>query len=109
MPGNYPDSNMDIHRGTLFLTTGGINRVLYPGTNRLLPADGNGNVPAKVEVIDNWLIGLNRDNSISVWERATGELTLNFYLFDDLNWAAVTRFGRVVTSNQKASSYIKQY
>ena len=108
IPGSYPDSSMHVSRGTLFLTTGGVNRALYPGSSRFIPVDGNNNIPVKVEVIENWLLSLNRDFSLSVWERATGKLLINFYLFDDLNWVAVTTSGKIATSAKSAGSYIKE-
>ena len=74
-----------------------------------MPVDGNDNIPVKVEVIESWFIGLNRDFSLSVWERTTGDLVVNFYLFDDLNWVAVTPSGNVATSVSSLSSYIKEY
>ena len=109
IPGRVSNASMSVNRGTLILTTGGVNRALYAGTNRFMPVDGNENIPIKVEVIDNWIVGLNRDYSLSVWERATGRLFLDFYLFENLNWVAVTRSGRLISSTGNLGSYIKKY
>jgi WD40 repeat protein len=109
IPGSYLDSSMHVSRGTLFLTTGGVNRALYPGSTRLMPVDGNENIPVKVEVIDKWLIGLNRDYSFTIWERATGKLVVNFYLFDDEEWVAITSSGKIAASAVNTSSYVRQF
>ncbi|MBN1686744.1 MAG: hypothetical protein JW852_08825 [Spirochaetales bacterium] len=108
-PERVTDASMSLNKGTLVLTTAGVNRVLYTGQDRVMPVDGNDNIPAKVEIIDNWIISLNRDGSLSVWERATGKLALNFYIFENMNWVAVTRDGRVISSSHLTDSYIKTY
>lgn len=108
-PGWTSDASMSVNRGTLFFTSAGVNKALYALANRFMHVEGNDNIPVKVEVIDNWVIGLNRDNSLSLWDRATGELVLNFYLFDDLSWTAVTPSGGVISSAGSLNSYIKVF
>lgn len=109
MDGAHKDSTMSVSRGTLFFSTGGVNRALYAGSSRFITVDNNGNIPVKVEVMDDWLIGLNRDSSVSVWDRATGDHTLDFFLFNDLQWVAVTKAGGVVSSTQRIASYVREY
>jgi hypothetical protein len=109
MPGAHTDSAMSVGRGTLFFSSGGVNRALYPGTDRFLPVDSNDNIPIKVEVMGDWLIGLNRDSSLSVWNRATGAHAVDFYLFDDLEWVAVTPDGAVVSSAESTMPYVREY
>ncbi len=99
-------ADMSVDSGTLFLTSAGTNKVLYARAGRLMHAEENDNIPVKVEVIDNWIIGLNRDYSLTAWDRLTGEVMVNFYLFENLSWAAVTKAGQVVTSTGSLSQYI---
>ncbi len=109
MPGKHTEATISVGRGTLFFSSGGVNRALYAGTGRFMPVDSNDNIPVKVEVMEDWLVSLNRDSSLSVWNRATGSHALDFYLFDDLEWVAVTASGDVVSSSNRTDSYVKEY
>ncbi|MBT3273568.1 MAG: hypothetical protein HN368_10450, partial [Spirochaetales bacterium] len=109
MQGTHKDATISINRGTLFLSSGGINKALYPGTQRFMPVDGNNNIPILVRVMDQWLISLNRDSSISVWNRARGTHELDFYLFEDYEWVAVTSRGSVLSSVRQTNSYLAYF
>ncbi|RKX77320.1 MAG: hypothetical protein DRP87_09525 [Spirochaetes bacterium] len=49
----------------------------------------SGNIPRKLLIHSSYLFSLNRDSTISVWNKETGEKLLNIYLFNDLNWVAI--------------------
>ena len=107
--GIHTDATMAVSRGALFLTVAGINKTFYAGTHRFVSVDGNNNIPVNVEVMGDWLIGLNKDSSVSIWERANGSLILSFFLFSDLEWVAISKTGAVFSSADRVSGYIKEY
>ena len=109
MAGKHADATMSVGRGTLFFSGAGVNRALYAGTGRFTPVDGNDNIPVKVEVIDDWFLALNRDSSLSVWHRASGIHALDFYLFEDLEWVAVTASGEIFSSASRTDAYVREY
>jgi WD40 repeat protein len=109
MAGKHADATMSVGRSTLFFSSAGVNRALYAGTGRFMPVDGNDNIPVKVQVIDDWFLALNRDSSLSVWHRATGAHALDFYLFEDLEWVAVTASGEILSSTSRTDAYVREY
>lgn len=63
-------------------------------------------IPRKLYVADKLLISLNRDQTVSIWDRYTKERMLDLYLFNDYNWVAVLPGNRYLTS-EDGDKYVK--
>lgn len=92
-PGEDEQATFAADSGALFASIGGQYLIRYPGSSRFLPVDQADNVSKILKMTDRWLFSLNKDSSITLWEKATGKKVLDFYLFKDFTWAAVTPSG----------------
>ncbi|MBN2534064.1 MAG: hypothetical protein JXB88_14335 [Spirochaetales bacterium] len=63
-------------------------------------------IPRKLYVADKLLISLNRDQSVSIWDRYKRERMMDLYLFKDFDWVAVLPGNRYMTS-ENGEMYIK--
>lgn len=57
-------------------------------------------IPRELHIQGDLLIALNRDSSLSIWNKRNGMKVLEFYLFQDNNWVAV--FGDGSHMNHKS-------
>jgi hypothetical protein len=94
--------------GALFASIGGQYLIRYPGSSRFLPVDQADNVPKILKMTDRWLFSLNKDSSITLWEKTTGKKALDFYLFKDFTWAAVTPSSGYLHQGN-VNAYITEY
>lgn len=85
------------------LGTQGVKMLYWGGFTPFEPGTGN---PGKLIVMEDYLLSLNSDNSISFWGKTTGELDFTLYLFKDLNWILLFPQGRYMTSGD-AEKYIR--
>ena len=65
---------------------------------RLDPLQPSVSVPRRLYLQGNLLVALNRDSSITAWDTRTRRRLLDFYLFRDLEWAALFADGRTAVS-----------
>ena len=100
LEGEHRSATMAVQRGVLFFSINGQNRALFPGSRRFLELGDNNNIPKTVDVMDHWFISLNRDSSITIWNRSTGRRTLDFYLFNDQEWTIITADGEILSSGR---------
>jgi WD40 repeat protein len=46
-------------------------------------------IPRKLKATDQFIISLNKDSTVTVWDRRSGGILLEFYPFKDLSWVAL--------------------
>lgn len=74
-------------------------------STNLEPSD---HIPRKLLVHGDWVISLNTDSTVTVWNRTTGKRMLDLYLFKNLSWAAILSSGKFISS-PGAERYIKAF
>lgn len=104
------DLDADLHideSSTVFTTLGGGAIRSWNGT-RWLNFESNGNHPMKMASQAGKLYAVNRDGSLSVWDKSTGKLIGDICIFNDGNWLAYGPSGNFLTSlaDEKISSKI---
>lgn len=81
---------------------------LFPTTGQTTELQGTDHVARKLIVHGKWLVSLNADSSLTVWNRVTGRRIFDLYLFKNLSWAAILASGQFVAS-PGAEKYIKVF
>jgi WD40 repeat protein len=61
--------------------------------------EDNNALPRTVAVENNAVYAINRDGSVSIWSKKTGDHLLDFYLFKDKSWLAVSAGGYFLESD----------
>jgi WD40 repeat protein len=99
---SYPGEDLDAtlvlgNDGTVYTSLGdaGVRSISWGET---LDFENDGKLHRVLKIAGSWLISLNSDSSITVWDLETRDKLLDFYLFDDLNWAAISSEGGYYTS-----------
>ncbi len=83
---------------TLYFSVGDGTVTSWNGL-RLNPLEpSTAGVPRRLYISGRLLFALNRDSSITVWDTRSRRVVLNFYLFEDLEWAGLFADGRVAVS-----------
>lgn len=102
---------VDPSSGALYTTVG------YRGVQRILPGSApdaytlfqrTNHLPRKVVVARHWVISLNSDSSLSMWDKQSGRWALDFYVFKNWSWLAILPSGKFYAS-PGALRYIKAY
>lgn len=99
------DIEADVHvdgDSKLFTTIGGGPVLAWNGTNwsRFEP---NGNRPLKLSSYGDKLYAVNRDGTVTIWNKTTGRLILDICVFKDGNWIAYTPTGNFISSADEES------
>jgi hypothetical protein len=63
--------------------------------------DASGQIPRSLYVHNDKIYALNLDSSISAWEIRSRRLLLNFHMFDDGSWTALTPTGGIRLSREE--------
>ncbi len=97
----------DPDNGFLFTSLGmeGVQR--WDG-RKLTEFQRNDHIPRKLFLHNNLLFAANSDSTVTVWDVHSGDIVLDFYLYEDLNWVAVLPEGRFAASDG-ALRYISAY
>jgi len=100
---------IDPATGTVYTSIGfsGVQALSSPG-EPAVQFDRTDHVPRKLVVSGNWLYALNTDSTMTIWNKNTGKLLLNLYIFKDDSWAAVLASGQYYSSGG-AEQYIKLF
>ena len=65
-------------------------------------------IPRELFLHNTHLFSLNKDNSITVWDKNTGKKLMDFFIFRDKNWVALLAGGEYYSSSG-ADEYISVY
>lgn len=79
-------------------TSLGFEGVTAYGANETRTFKQTDHIPRNIYIHNNLLYTINLDYSITVWNKASGKRLMDFYVFDDLNWAAVLTTGEYYAS-----------
>lgn len=90
-----PDTN-DVY------TTAGYEGVKIWDGRRIRQYEASGSIPRIVRGHGDYVYAVNRDATVTVWNKSTGESILRLYVFDDASWIAVTASGYYVASDDAA-------
>jgi len=103
------DSTADVvwddQSGKLLTTIGyeGLQRIDGRTSSRL---GSPGQIAREIAIGGLFIAAVNADGSVSVWNRATGELLFDLYVFDDSGWIAITKDGAFLASNSRLERYL---
>ncbi|HUX22814.1 MAG TPA: hypothetical protein VMW69_16380, partial [Spirochaetia bacterium] len=86
---------------------GGVRQIV-PATGDTTTLESTDHIPRKLVVHGDWVLSLNTDSTISVWNRMTGAFVFDLYLFKDMSWAIVLASGKFISS-PGARRYIKVF
>ena len=106
--GEDPDGRIAVDNGELFFSTRGENRILRQDRRLFAQVEKNNNIPATLSMTDRLLVALNRDSSVTMWDRRTGKKILDLFIFDNLSWVIVDSNGDVHGSGN-SEKYITRY
>ncbi len=102
---------IDPFSGSLYTTLG------YRGVRRLDPGGSpeaytlfqrTDHIPRKIALRNDWVVTLNSDSSLSVWDKKTGRWILDFYVFKNWSWLAMLPSGQFYAS-PGALGYVRAY
>ncbi len=102
---------IDPASGDLYTTLG------YQGVRRITPGgfpeaytqfQRTDHIPRKLAIENNWIVTLNSDSSLSVWNKKTGKWVLDFYVFKNWSWLAILPSERFYAS-AGALRYLRAY
>ena len=100
-PGEDHSSGLavDSASDTVFSSLGfdGVKQI-DPTTGSITDFQSTDHIPRKLIVHGNWVISLNTDSTITVWNRLTGKRLLDLYVFKNLSWAAILSSGKFISS-----------
>ena len=100
-PGEDHSSGLavDSASDTVFSSLGfdGVKQI-DPTTGSITDFQSTDRIPRKLIVHGNWVISLNTDSTITVWNRLTGKRLLDLYVFKNLSWAAILSSGKFISS-----------
>ena len=100
---------VDPSTNSIFTSLGfkGVQQIV-PATGSTTTLENSDDIPRKLLVHGDWVISLNFDSTISVWNRMTGQLVFDLYLFKDMSWAIVLSSGKFISSPD-ARRYIRVF
>jgi hypothetical protein len=88
-------------------TTAGYEGVKIWDGRRIRQFEAPGSIPRAVRSFGSYVFAINRDATLTVWDKRSGEYLLRFYVFADGEWIAVTSEGYYAQSeNADAQSYL---
>lgn len=100
---------VDASSNSIFTSLGfGGVRQIVPSTGDTTTLEKTDHIPRKLMVHGDWVLSLNTDSTISVWNRMTGRFVFDLYLFKDMSWAIVLGSGKFISSPD-ARQYIKVF
>jgi WD40 repeat protein len=82
---------------TLYFTIGGDSINAWNGY-RFVQLEPSPHVPYRLYSLDKMLFALNQDSTITVWDTRSRRILLHFYIFKDMEWAALLANGLEYTS-----------
>lgn len=100
---------VDASTNSIFTSLGfsGVKQIV-PATGATTTLEKTDHIPRKLLVHGDWVISLNTDSTISVWNRMTGNLVFDLYVFKNMSWAVVLKSGKFISS-PGARQYIKVF
>jgi WD40 repeat protein len=100
---------VDASTNSIFTSLGfkGVKQIMS-ATGDTISLERTDHIPRKLLLHGNWIISLNADSTITVWNRTTGKRVFDLYLFKDLSWAVISSSGRFMSS-PGARKYIKVF
>ena len=104
--GEYFDSTIAEHLGTVFFSVGGRCFLKTSGKDRFIELDGLDGIPIESEIYKEWIYTINRDSSISLISTRDGAHMANLYLFDDAEWVALTTDGDLIARSRNEGGYL---
>ena len=93
------DASMVVGKdGTVYTSLGnrGVRSIQW---GEALEFEDDGKLRRRLDLNRDWLIALNFDNSLTVWDTVSRKRILDFYVFADLTWAVVTSAGGYYTNS----------
>lgn len=83
-------------------------RHIVASSGKTTKLESTNHIPRKLIINGKWLISLNTDSTVSIWNRSTGKRIATLYVFKDLSWAAVLASGQYLAS-PGADTYLKLF
>ena len=103
---------VDPSNGDLYTTLGfrGVRRLGKLGgtADSLAYLERSDHIPRKLAIEKEWVVAVNTDSTLSVWDKATGRRVLDLYLFRDFTWLALLPDGNFYAS-PGAQRYVKGF
>ena len=95
-------------RPTTIYSTIGYNGIeVFPFSQETV-FEKSGHVPRKIVIHGRYLFSLNRDSTVTAWDKNSGDKLFDLYLFKDSNWLVVLPSGHHYSSSG-ARQYINFY
>jgi len=102
---------IDPQSGNLYTTLGyrGVRRLDAGGSPQAYTLfQRTDHIPRGIAIRNDWIVSLNSDSSLSVWNKHTGQWILDFYVFKNWSWMAMLPSGRFYAS-PGALRYLRAY
>ena len=96
------------HRPTTLYSTIGYNGIeVFPFSQETVFERGD-HIPRKIVIHGSYLFSLNRNSTVTAWDKNTGESLFDLYVFKDSNWLILLPSGQYYSS-PGAKRYINFY
>ncbi len=96
---------VDELKSRIYLSIGNSGLIMY-GWGGFTEMEKNKHLPKKLFIHGDFLISLNIDSSITVWNTNNGKIILNYFLLEDNKWIAVNSIHKIIVSDNSLYSLI---
>ena len=96
---------VDELKSRIYLSIGNSGIIMY-GWGGFTEMEKNNHLPKKLFIHGDFLISLNIDSSITVWNTNNGKVILNYFLLKDNKWIAENSENKIIVSDNSLYSLI---
>ena len=96
---------VDERKSRIYLSIGNSGLIMY-GWEGFTNLENTNHVPEKLYIYGDYLISLNIDFSITIWDTDTGKIILNYFLLKNNKWIAVNADENIILSDSSLQEYI---
>jgi len=96
---------VDELKSRIYLSIGNSGLIMY-GWEGFTNMEKTNHVPEKLFIYGDYLLSLNFDSSITIWDTDSGKIILNYFLFKNDKWIAVNSKDRIILSENSLEKYI---
>jgi len=96
---------VDELKSRIYLSIGNSGLIMY-GWEGFTNMEKTNHVPEKLFIYGDYLLSLNFDSSITIWDTDSGKIILNYFLFRNDKWIAINSENRIILSENSLEKYI---
>ena len=96
---------VDELKSRIYLSIGNSGLIMY-GWEGFTNMEKTNHVPEKLFIYGDYLLSLNIDSSITIWDTDSGKIILNYFLLKNGKWIAINSKHKIILSEDSLKKYI---